>query len=67
MVERDLGQERPKRDAAAVFNLGSSGGSNVARDKDTLVGQAVAAVRAQSRFAVFRFGRARRHAFEVVR
>jgi hypothetical protein len=42
-VECDLG--RAKRSASAVFDLGTSGGSDVARDKDEMIGRAVAAGR----------------------
>jgi len=44
VVERDLGPARRGRGGvAAVFDLGSSGGSDVARDKDAVVGAAFAA------------------------
>ena len=49
VVKRDLGQVRPRRDAAAVFDLGSSGGADVARHKDEMVGRAVAAARPKPR------------------
>jgi len=45
VVERDLGRARPKLDASAVFDLGSSGGADVARDKDRMLGEAIAARR----------------------
>jgi len=41
VVERDLGGARqPRRGAAAVFDLGSSGGADIARDKDEMVAAA---------------------------
>jgi hypothetical protein len=41
VVARDLGGKRPSRGAvAAVFDLGASGGADVARDKDEMVGAA---------------------------
>lgn len=43
LVARDLGEAPRKVDPAVVFDLGNSGGSDVARAKDALVGQAVAA------------------------
>jgi hypothetical protein len=44
VVEQDLGGKRAaRRGAAAVFDLGSSGGADVARDKDEMVGAAFAA------------------------
>jgi hypothetical protein len=49
VVERDLGRPRPKRDPSAVFNLGSSGGSDVASDKDAMLGEAVATRRGRRR------------------
>jgi hypothetical protein len=49
VVARDLGRPRPKRDPSAVFALGSSGGADVARDKDAMLGQAVGARRVRRR------------------
>jgi hypothetical protein len=49
VVERDLGRARPRRAATSVFNLGSSGGADVARNKDAMLGEAVAATRAGRR------------------
>ena len=43
VVERDVGlRPRGRRGAAAVFDLGSSGGSDVARDRDAMVAEAFA-------------------------
>lgn len=42
-VERDLGRPRQKADPSIVFALGASGGSDVARHKDAMVAEAVAA------------------------
>jgi len=43
LVARDLAQPaRREVDRSIVFGLGSSGGSDIARDKDTMLGQAVA-------------------------
>lgn len=41
-VAEDLGNLTPPADPGSVFNLGSSGGSDVAREKDAMVGEAVA-------------------------
>ena len=49
VVERDLGRPRHKRDPSAVFNLGASGGADVASDKDRLLGEAVSARRGRRR------------------
>lgn len=43
LVLRDLGEPTCQADPSLVIGLGSSGGSNIARDKDRLVGEAVAA------------------------
>lgn len=42
LVAADLRGEAPDVDASAVFNLGSSGGSDIARDKDSMVRRAFA-------------------------
>lgn len=50
VVERDLGPRLRSRDGIeAVFDLGSSGGASVARDKDAMVAAAVAAGRKRRR------------------
>ena len=46
LIGRDLGQPRRSADPSVVFNLGDSGGTDIAKDKDRLVGEAVAAGRA---------------------
>ena len=43
LVIRDLGESRPPADPSAVFNLGNSGGSDVARDKAAMIGEALEA------------------------
>jgi DNA mismatch repair protein MutH len=45
LVARDLKRRKPKSDVSVIFGLGSSGGSDIARDKDRMVGEAVAANR----------------------
>lgn len=42
LVNRDLGEPAQKADPSVLFNLGDSGGSDIARDKDEMVGEAVA-------------------------
>ena len=42
LVAADLEGEAPDVDPGAVFNLGSSGGSDIARDKDRMVRRAFA-------------------------
>lgn len=44
VVRRDLGgEERPKADISAIFGLGASGGSDIAKHKDRYIGEAVEA------------------------
>lgn len=42
LVEDDLGPGRPSTDASAIFDLGRSGGSDIAGEKDAMVGEAMA-------------------------
>ncbi len=44
LVARDLGERKTKADVSMIFNLGNSGGSNIAKDKDEMIGQAIEAV-----------------------
>ena len=41
LVAHDLGGARPAASPSVVFDLGSSGGSDVARDKDAMIAGAV--------------------------
>ena len=43
LVSKDLQTARPKPDVSLIFDLGSSGGSDIARDKDEMVAEAVEA------------------------
>jgi hypothetical protein len=43
LVTRDLGQSSRVADPSVVFNLGRSKGADVARHKDRMIGDAVAA------------------------
>jgi hypothetical protein len=43
LLAADLDEGRPPADVSALFNLGSSGGSNIARDKDEMIGEAIEA------------------------
>ena len=45
LVARDLGSPRRAADPSAMFNLGSSRGSNIARNKDAMIAEAFAAHR----------------------
>lgn len=40
LVKEDLGERRSSRDASAVFDLGSSGGADVAELKDEMIAEA---------------------------
>ncbi|MBI1791786.1 MAG: hypothetical protein HYR60_30030 [Acidobacteria bacterium] len=42
LVARDLGSVQTVADPAAVFDLGSSGGSDIAKDKDAMIAAALA-------------------------
>lgn len=42
LVVRDLGQPRPSAAPSAVFDLGSSGRSDIARNKDRMLAEAFA-------------------------
>lgn len=43
LVSRDLQQGTPRADVSAVFDLGRSTGSDIARRKDRMIGDAIAA------------------------
>lgn len=43
LLAKDLGEPKQRHDPSLVFNLGSSGESDVADEKDRMIGQAVAA------------------------
>ncbi len=43
LVFRDLGNPPVRADVSVVFNLGNSGGSDITRSKNKMVGEAVAA------------------------
>ena len=49
LVARDLAGPQPKRDVTAIFDLGRSGGSNIARNKDAMIGDAFQATRKSGR------------------
>ena len=47
LLARDLGEHATSADPAAIFDLGASGSSQIACDKDDAVGRAIAAERAR--------------------
>ena len=49
LLERDLAQTRARADVSAIFDLGSSGGSNIAVNKDKMIAEALLAGKARKR------------------
>jgi predicted nucleic acid-binding protein len=49
LVARDLAHLEAKADVARIFDLGGSGGSNIAVSKDSMIGEAFASSRSKSR------------------
>ena len=49
LVTRDLGSSHKVAGTSAVFDLGASGGSDIAANKDTMIAEAVAARHEKSR------------------
>ena len=45
LVARDLGGTRPKADISQIFDLGNSGGSDISKHKDQMIGEAIEALR----------------------
>jgi hypothetical protein len=45
VVERDLARPEKKADVSRIFNLGTSGGSNIAKHKQSMIAEAFAATR----------------------
>ena len=43
LLVRDLGERQPRATPSSIFDLGNSGGTDIARDKDSLLGEAAAA------------------------
>ena len=40
VIARDLGRSQTKTDISSIFNLGTSGGSNIARNKEAMIAEA---------------------------
>ena len=49
LVARDLGSSPASADPSAIFDLGSSGGSNIAKNKDAMIAEAFTASRRQTK------------------
>jgi hypothetical protein len=47
LVARDLGTPERRVGASAIFDLGKSSGTDVARDKDRLIGEAITSMRSR--------------------
>jgi len=51
VVARDLEQPEANADVAAIFDLGASAGSNIARDKQSMIADAFGGARGKSTHA----------------
>ncbi len=51
LVTRDLASPQTQPDVSCVFDLGSSGGSNIAKNKDAMIADAFHSLRRKSRRA----------------
>jgi hypothetical protein len=49
LVARDLARPEPKADVSSVFDLGSSRGSNIAADKDSMIADAFGSLRRKAK------------------
>ena len=49
LVARDLARPKTKADVSCIFDLGSSGGSNIAVDKDLMIAEAFESMRSRTR------------------
>lgn len=49
LVARDLGRRKRRANPSVIFGLGDSGGADIARGKDAMVGEAIAADRGRRR------------------
>jgi hypothetical protein len=49
LVARDLARPEARADITCIFDLGVSGGSNIARDKDSMIAQAFESRRRKAR------------------
>jgi hypothetical protein len=44
LVARDLGERTVRPDVSLIFNLGNSGGSDISKNKDEMIGEAIEAI-----------------------
>ena len=49
LVARDLARPEARADVSSIFDLGASGGSNIAVDKDSMIAEAFESTRSRSR------------------
>jgi hypothetical protein len=49
LVARDLARPNSAADVSTIFDLGSSGGSNIAKNKDSMVAEAFDSLRRRAR------------------
>jgi hypothetical protein len=49
LVARDLARPEMKADVSSIFDLGASGGSNIAVNKDSMIAEAFSSVRGRAR------------------
>ena len=42
LIASDIGEPRQRADITSIIGLGDSGGTNISRDKDKLIGEAIA-------------------------
>jgi hypothetical protein len=49
LVARDLARPESRADVSSIFDLGASGGSNIAVDKDSMIAEAFDSLRPRAR------------------
>lgn len=49
LVARDLARPETRADVTSIFDLGASGGSNIARNKDSMIAEAFESTRSKVR------------------
>jgi hypothetical protein len=49
LVARDLARPEVRPDVSSIFDLGTSGGSNIALDKDSMIAEAFGSMRSRAR------------------
>jgi hypothetical protein len=49
LIRTDVGTEAPRADVSTIFGIADSGGTDIARDKHKLIGEAFAAIKLDRR------------------